>query len=83
MEEFLSPSEVAKALGVCHETVMLWIRKGELRAANVSRNRGSMKPRFRIRPSDLDLFLASRQPPPPPPPRRPRRPNIEIREIIK
>jgi hypothetical protein len=43
------------------ETVIGWIRSGELPAANVAR-RGATRPRFRIDPTDLAAFLAARRP---------------------
>ena len=57
----LSLDEVADALAVSVRTVEEWVSKGELRAVNVSRNRQSRKPRRRVRESDLEEFLASRE----------------------
>lgn len=58
----LTPPRVAKQLGVDPATVIGWIRSGQLKAANVGK--GGQRPRYRIRPSDLDQFLKSRQPQP-------------------
>lgn len=54
-------AEVAKSLGVSQRTVEVWIAAGELLAVNVSRNRNSRKLRLRVRESDLELFLITRE----------------------
>lgn len=58
----LSPPQVARQLGVAPETVIGWIRSGQLKASNLA---SGIRPRFAIRPADLDAFLLSRQPQPP------------------
>lgn len=52
---------VAKALQVSVDTVAAWVRRGELRAVNVSRDRASRKPRWRVRETDLEGFLSGRE----------------------
>jgi len=59
---YLSPPQVAKQLQVGRDKVLNWIRSGELKAANVS---DSFRPRYRIAPASLDLFLAGRTNPQP------------------
>jgi excisionase family DNA binding protein len=74
---YLTPPEVAARLGVDVHKVMGWIRRGELRAANVGD--GAQRPRFRISPIDLELFLSARAAAPEPKITRMRRkkdPNI-------
>ena len=56
---FLVPREVAERYGVALDKVLGWIRSGELRAVNVATRQGG-QPRWRISPSDLALFEASR-----------------------
>ena len=56
---FLSPPRVAKLLGVTPETVLGWIRSGELRGFNLAA-RTAKKPRFRVDRIDLEAFLAGR-----------------------
>jgi excisionase family DNA binding protein len=68
----LTPPMVAARLGVAAETVIGWIRDGELRAANVAR-RGCRRPRYRVDPADLEAFLAARRTNAPPPVRAARR----------
>lgn len=77
---FLTPPAVAKLLAISAEKVLTWIRNGDLRAVNVAMRLGG-RPRWRIRRTDLELFLAARENPPrvvrPPQRGRPRRdPNI-------
>lgn len=72
-----TPQEVADLLGVSTETVLGWIRRGELVATNVSRNRTSKRPSYRISDSSLEMFEKSRQPEPQTKPqRRKRDPNV-------
>ena len=59
----LTPPQAAEQLGVDPSTVIGWIRTGQLRASNIGK--GGKRPRYRIRESDLDAFLKSRQPEPP------------------
>ncbi|WP_428308171.1 helix-turn-helix domain-containing protein [Lacipirellula sp.] len=55
----LTPPEVAKRLGVTPETVIGWIKSGQLKASNVGK--GVAKPRYKIQPANLERFMASRQ----------------------
>lgn len=50
---------VAEQLGVTKRTVRTWIDDGELRAVDCSIKPGS-KPRYRVRPEDLERFLERR-----------------------
>ncbi|WP_197529127.1 helix-turn-helix domain-containing protein [Aeoliella mucimassa] len=54
----LSPSDVARILGVDADTVRGWIRNNELRAANIANGN---RPRWIITRQELDSFLANRQ----------------------
>jgi excisionase family DNA binding protein len=73
----LTVAAVAAHLGLSDEVVLSHIRAGHLRAANVARP-GSRRPRWRIDPDDVDLFLAARSAAPArPPPRRARRRHDE------
>lgn len=56
----LTPPQVARQYGVAPETVVNWIRSGELRAINVAAH-GTKRPRFRIDPADLAAFEAARE----------------------
>ena len=68
-KSYMTPPEIAKLLRVSPEKVIGWIRRGELRAINVSN--GWQRKRFLIGQDDLDAFLTRREVHPPPP--RPRR----------
>lgn len=68
---YLSPRQVAERLGVLVPVVLNWIASGELRAANVAKKNG-VRPRWKIAPADLELFLAARANRQPPPVRRQR-----------
>ena len=56
-ECFLTPPQIAKRLRVCRDKVLAWIRKGDLRAFNVSDGR---RPRYRVSEEDLAVFLNRR-----------------------
>lgn len=53
---YLTVQAVAARLAVTDEQVLALIHSGRLRAVNVSVGR---KPRWRIDPADLDLFLSA------------------------
>jgi hypothetical protein len=55
--KFLTPPQVAKQLGTDANRVLLWIRSGALKAFNLSEGG---RPRWKVDPADLDLFLESR-----------------------
>ena len=55
-----SIEDVAENLGVDSRTVREWVRKGELKAVNVSRNKDSRKARLRILEKDIADFLTLR-----------------------
>jgi len=64
--------------GVGEHTVLGWIRRGELKAIDVSRTGGS-RPKWRVTPEALEAFEAIRTPcPTPPPTRRRKRQAAEI-----
>ena len=70
-DRYLTPPMIAKRLRVSPEKVLNWIRKGELRAVNISD--GGRRPRYRVAPDDLEAFLKRREVQPPPPIQRRRR----------
>lgn len=53
-----TPKQVGEILGSAPETVIRWIREGQLKASNLAT--GS-RPRFVVRPADIDDFLIRRQ----------------------
>jgi excisionase family DNA binding protein len=57
---FLTTPQVAKRLGVNADKVLNWIRRGELRAINITNKIGGKRPRYRVAESDLAAFLTSR-----------------------
>ncbi len=54
---YLTPPEVARLIRVRESKVISWIRAGRLPAINVSEG---TRPKYRIKPDDLETFLASR-----------------------
>lgn len=76
---FLTPPEVAKRLRVRRDKVLDWIRRGELRAINVSD--GGKRPRYRITPTDLERFLRSREASPQSPVKKRAPHNIEYEDF--
>ncbi len=71
-----SPAQVAESYGMSVDTITKKIADGELGAINVGS--GKLKPRWRIRQSDLDAFEQARESKKPPTPSRRRRkdPNV-------
>ncbi len=59
VREWITPPMIAAEVGGHPETVIGWIRSGELPAVDFSR-RGSLKPRFRVKREDFDAFLRRR-----------------------
>ena len=70
--------DLCERFAVGEHTVLGWIRRGELRAIDVSRNRGA-RPKWRITQDALDAFEQLRTPTPPPPKmQRRKRPSAVI-----
>jgi transposase len=61
-----SVKDIQDRFGVGEQTVLGWIRTGELKAINVSRRAGAKKPRWRITDAALAAFEALRTANPPP-----------------
>ena len=55
----LTVTEVARHLKINRDKVLGWINSGKLRAANTAKRQGS-RPRYRIKRTDLETFLAGR-----------------------
>ncbi len=72
MTQLLSVAAVAERLGCHPETVLAHIRRGGLRAANISPRPGG-RPTWRIDPVDVELWLATRTTSPAPAETRRRR----------
>jgi excisionase family DNA binding protein len=54
-DEWLTVKDVAARLKISEETVRRWVREGELPALALGKKAG-----FRIRPADLEVFIAAR-----------------------
>jgi len=67
MGNTLSVRDLCERYSVSENTVLGWIRSGELRAINVGRRPGAGKPRWRIKSEALAAFEALRTPNPPAP----------------
>ena len=80
----LTPPQLAKEWGVSPDKVVAFIRSGELRAIDISSNRGSPRPRYLIDIDDLRAFEAARAviPPQPKTKRRRRRRDTGIKEYF-
>ena len=76
MDTMLSTRQVSRHLNVNIQRVLFWIRQGTLPAVNISTNpdgeESQHRPRYRIDPSDLASFMASRRVVPQPNPCRKR-----------
>ena len=80
-DRYRTPPEVASRFGVKPETVLSWIRSGELAAINLARQ-GSLRPRFRVSPEALALFEQKRAVVPRTPGVRQPRQNPAIKRFI-
>ena len=80
--QFLTPPQISRQLGVSAEKIIGWIRRGELKAADVSDKPGVGRPRYRIDPADLVTFLNSRTPTTPSKPPRRRRRDPAVTEFF-
>lgn len=69
----LSLKQVAEHAGVKLRTVRGWVATKELRAVDVASRPGSDKPRYKVRPEDLEQFLDARSTMPAAPKPAPRR----------
>ena len=66
-----APPAIAKALGVDPETVLSWIKSGQLTARRLGS--GKVRPRYRVARSALEAFLKSRETTAPSRPQRQRK----------
>lgn len=64
-------------------TILAWIRSGELRAVNVGRRIGAGKPRWRITQEALEAFELLRTPSPALPRTRRRKRSAEVIEFYR
>ncbi len=80
----LTPPQLGKMWGISPDKIVAWIRSGELKAIDVSLNRGSVRPRYLIDRRDIESFELSRAvvPPSPKAKRRRRRRDPAIREYF-
>jgi hypothetical protein len=69
--------DLCERFAVGEHTVLNWIRRGELRAIDVSRKQGG-RPRWRITQEALTAFEFGRTPTPPPPRVRRRKRPAEV-----
>lgn len=80
-EKMMTPPTVAERLGVKASTVRGWCRSGELKSANLA-NAGCRRPRFKIHPVDLQIFLDRRSAGPTPKVPRRRRKDTSVTEYF-
>jgi excisionase family DNA binding protein len=73
----LTVRKIQERFGVGESTVLAWIRSGELRAFDVSRNRGK-RPSWRITEEALAAFELARSSAAPPPPRTRRKKQAAV-----
>lgn len=79
--KWLTPPEIAEAMGVGASTVIGWIRSGELAALDVAR-RDSRRPRYRIAEADFEAWKEGRRVRPPAPKARRRRSDPSITQYF-
>lgn len=74
--------DICERFAVGDHTVLAWIRRGELKAINVSRKLGG-RPKWRITAQSLEAFETLRTPTPPPPRGRRRKRPADVVEFYK
>lgn len=79
--KYLTPPEYAARIGAKPETVIFFIRSGELRAINTAR-RGSSRPRYKIAPDAIAEFERRRSTTPMPEPIRRRRTPGAVKSFV-
>jgi excisionase family DNA binding protein len=79
-ETFTAP-QVAERLGVGHDKVLLWIKRGELQAANLATTLDG-RPRYGVSQTDLARFLTNRAVVPAAPVVRRRRKQTDTKEFF-
>jgi transposase len=77
MGSTLSVRDLCERYGVSEHTVLIWIRLGDLRAIDVSRQRGG-RPKWRVTAEALQEFELARTPTPPPPRARRRKRPADV-----
>ena len=83
LRQKLTPPQLAKEWGVSPDKIVGFIRRGELRAIDVSTNRGSARPRYLIDRRDIEAFENARAVvPPAPKTRRRRRRDSSVKEYF-
>jgi excisionase family DNA binding protein len=83
MPSTLCVRDICERFGVSEQTVLGWIRSGELRAVNVGRRPGAKKPRWRVTAEALAAFELARTPTPLPPRTRRRKRMDDIIQFYK
>ena len=78
---FFSVKQVAQLLAIREHSVLTLIKKGDLRAIDVSMTPGG-KPRWRILPDDLDAFISRRTHQAAPPRSRRRKPKAIVKQYF-
>ena len=63
----MTPPKLAELWGVSPDKIIGFIRSGELRAIDISSNRGSVRPRYLIDKKDIESFELARAVVPPAP----------------
>jgi len=58
-DDWLTPPQVAKMMGVKPDKVLRWIHMGELQAINVATKEGG-RPQYAVTPAGLDIFTTRR-----------------------
>lgn len=81
IDRALSVKEICDRFGVGENTVLGWIRSGELGAINVGRRQGTKKPRWRITAEALATFELLRTTTPPLPRTRRRKQSTNVIEF--
>lgn len=78
---YVTPSEIAERFACKPETVVGWIKSGELLAIDIARH-GSMKPRYRVSPEALATFELVRSVVPRAPVVRKPTLDIEVKKFV-
>ena len=60
-KEYFSYTEIAKKLGIGTTRIAKWVESGKLIAINLNQDEKQKRPRYRVKMSDVEALLASKQ----------------------
>ncbi len=60
-KEYFSYTQIAKKLGIGTTRIAKWVESGKLTAINLNQDEKQKSPRYRVKMSDVEALLATKQ----------------------